>query len=318
MSETLAPYNAEAPPDRRSADAASLARKILKVQEACAYVKKDGRNDFHKYNYASAAGILLKVNPAMVEHGVMAFPEYDILSTELIERLDRDGNKRAPERLVTVQCRLSVVDAETGYTIVVRAIGCGQDNMDKAVMKAETAAHKYAWMGLLNISTGDDPEADAEADKRNAPPKSQPTMPQRMAPAVPAGPRRAEPTIEPTDAAGEVAPDGVVTMPPMAVLAVIDRKGASGGLYWEITTDSGKLSTNSAVIGKVALVGRETGKPVVFQYRAGKPKKGGGFFHDLTGARLWEPQAVDDDGDPGPEPPPPGDPMNDPDEYPPL
>ena len=46
-------------------------------------------------------------------------------------------------------------------------MGSGQDAADKAVMKAQTAAIKYAFMLSLCIATGDDPEADAGIDERN-------------------------------------------------------------------------------------------------------------------------------------------------------
>ena len=47
-------------------------------------------------------------------------------------------------------------------------IGSGQDAGDKAVMKAQTAAIKYAYMLSLCIATGDDPEADSKTDENSA------------------------------------------------------------------------------------------------------------------------------------------------------
>lgn len=44
-------------------------------------------------------------------------------------------------------------------------IGSGQDNSDKAVMKAQTAAIKYAYMLTLAMNTNDDPEADSQTDE---------------------------------------------------------------------------------------------------------------------------------------------------------
>ena len=44
----------------------------------------------------------------------------------------------------------------------------GQDAGDKAVMKAQTAAIKYAYMLSLCIATGDDPEADSKTDENSA------------------------------------------------------------------------------------------------------------------------------------------------------
>ena len=41
----------------------------------------------------------------------------------------------------------------------------GLDYGGKAVWKGLTAAHKYAWIRLLNLATGEDPEADRSADE---------------------------------------------------------------------------------------------------------------------------------------------------------
>lgn len=46
-----------------------------------------------------------------------------------------------------------------------QGFGSGQDAGDKAIMKAQTAAIKYAYMMSLCIATGDDPEADSKTDE---------------------------------------------------------------------------------------------------------------------------------------------------------
>ena len=51
-------------------------------------------------------------------------------------------------------------------------MGQGTDKGDKAVMKANTAALKYALAGIFLISWGDDPEADVETDKYVVDPKA--------------------------------------------------------------------------------------------------------------------------------------------------
>ena len=143
-----------------------LNEALSKVAADCAYVKKDGRNDFHKYNYATAATIFEKVNEALNEHGLLSVPHFNI--HEITTRQNKSGGT---ETLATVECTLSVVSINPDpneRTIVTRAYGSGMDNGDKAIMKAQTAALKYAWVMLLNISTGDDPEADSRVDARMA------------------------------------------------------------------------------------------------------------------------------------------------------
>ena len=149
------------------AEKISLAAKICRIMKDCHYVQKDGRNDFHKYNYASAANVLEKVNEACAEHGVASIPRFEII---------------ASDKVVTVQCTLTLLDADSGETYSIVSLGSGQDAGDKAVAKAQTMALKYAWMTTLNISTGDDPEADEETDRANTRPQKAPEPP-KAAPA---------------------------------------------------------------------------------------------------------------------------------------
>jgi hypothetical protein len=75
-------------------------------------------------------------------------------------------NTGKAEHLATVEVKILLVDADSGESIEIKGLGSGQDNGDKGIMKAQTAAIKYAWMLTLNISTGDDPEADSTVDER--------------------------------------------------------------------------------------------------------------------------------------------------------
>lgn len=143
----------------------TLKEKLSKVAQHCAYVRKDGVNLFHKYNYATAATIFEKVNEALAEHRLLSVPQFKIQSEK-----ERTNAKGGTEHLVVVHCGLGIYDMDgpddPTCRIWTEAYGSGQDNGDKAVMKAQTAALKYAWMMLLNISTGDDPEDDAKVDSR--------------------------------------------------------------------------------------------------------------------------------------------------------
>lgn len=132
----------------------SLAAKLIEVMRECGYVKKDAENKFHKYKYASASTVLEKVNEALCKHRVATFMETEIIS-ESIE---------GKEKFITAKVTINLVDPDTGETMQISGIGSGQDSGDKAIAKAQTMALKYAWMMSLNISTGDDPEADESTD----------------------------------------------------------------------------------------------------------------------------------------------------------
>ena len=152
---------------------ANLYQRYIKVMKDCGYIQKQGRNDFHKYNYAAAAQVLEKVNESCVENGIATIAIPEVISVET--PTNRSG---AQENRVTVRMAVTLVNIDDPKEqMVLHGIGCGQDAGDKAVMKAQTAAMKYAWMMGLQISTGDDPEADTDVDKRmHGEPKKQATQ----------------------------------------------------------------------------------------------------------------------------------------------
>ena len=140
-----------------------IAKKLVQVMADCAYVQKNGSNDFHKYKYATAADVLEKVNASLVKHCVAVTAQ-----AELIDLRDVVTLKGSTERLATVKTTLTLIDAESGESVSCSGIGSGQDPGDKAAMKACTASIKYAYMLTLAMATGDDPEADSSVDQRMA------------------------------------------------------------------------------------------------------------------------------------------------------
>ena len=141
----------------------NLAKKLVTVMEACGFVKKNGVNDFHHYNYATSSDVLQKVNAALVKNGLCS-----VAHPELLDMLDVTNAKGNTEHLATVKVKIRIIDSDNADDYVeLVGIGSGQDSGDKAVMKAQTAALKYAYMLSLNIATGDDPEGDTKTDSFN-------------------------------------------------------------------------------------------------------------------------------------------------------
>jgi len=147
-----------------SGDRAKLAAKLLKVMASCANVPKDKQNPQQHYNYASSDAILAKANPALVAAGLAT-----VVNLEVIDRQPRTTNSGGMWELVTVRARISIIDSDTGATVETDGIGQGYDGGDKALSKAQTQARKYALLLALNISTGEDPEADEKTDKAQVP-----------------------------------------------------------------------------------------------------------------------------------------------------
>jgi hypothetical protein len=145
-------------------DRAKLAAKLCKVMKTCAVVPKDKANAQQHYKYASSDAVLERANPAFVAAGLATVYELQIL-----DRQPRTTGAGGMWELCTVLARLTIIDAETGASIQTDGIGQGYDGGDKALSKAQTQARKYALLLALNISTGDDPEADDRSDKAQIP-----------------------------------------------------------------------------------------------------------------------------------------------------
>jgi len=122
----------------------------------CSYVQKDAMNDRDKYTYASAGAVLEKVNEALVKHGIAT-----VTRSKVINEWERINSKGTTLYYKEVEVEITLIDTDSGEERVIAGLGCGMDVSDKAVMKAQTAAVKYAWMMSLQIATGDDPEAEA-------------------------------------------------------------------------------------------------------------------------------------------------------------
>lgn len=140
----------------------SMTKKMVAIMNECGYVAKNGVNQYHHYNYATAEDVLKKVNIALTKHGVAS-----LVLPELISYEDVITQKGSTEHLATVKVTIELLDMESGECVRLCGLGSGQDAGDKAVMKAQTAAIKYAYMMSLCIATGDDPEADATTDECN-------------------------------------------------------------------------------------------------------------------------------------------------------
>ena len=144
-----------------SPSGSAIAAKMSLVMSDCAHVKKNGYNTFHRYAYVLASDVLEAANASMVKHGVAVTVKYAL--TQVIGEPPRV--KTDPSQVFVVEAAVTFIDIDTGESLTSVGLGSGTDTGDKAIMKAETAALKYAVMSTLFISTGDDPEADESTDR---------------------------------------------------------------------------------------------------------------------------------------------------------
>ncbi|MCA9530814.1 MAG: ERF family protein, partial [Myxococcales bacterium] len=143
-------------------------------------VPKDGYNRAQNYRFASAAALKLRVGRALADAGVAVSTAAEILLVDEVPT-SRGGTMQR----IVVKMTLTFVDAASGEQMTAEGLGAGTDSTDKAVMKAATAAEKYAYIGALCLAMGEDPESD---DEHGAPTSA-------AAPAVPAGRRAPAPSV---------------------------------------------------------------------------------------------------------------------------
>ncbi|SDE53559.1 ERF superfamily protein [Myxococcus virescens] len=141
-------YHPPAEPQRKL----SLVRKLAEVMGSVGHVPKSGRNNFHKYDYATEADIVAAVRTGMADRALMLIPT--VVDTKW------SPPDRQKDRLVTLTVRFTLHDGESGEALSFEVLGEGQDPGDKATYKALTGATKYALLKLFLIPTGDDPEQD--------------------------------------------------------------------------------------------------------------------------------------------------------------
>ncbi len=139
---------------------AKIAKKLVVVMNECSHVAKNGINSFHNYKYATAEDVLQKVNESLTKNKLAS-----IVCPKLESMVDATNLKGNTEHLATVSVQVHIIDSDSGESVDLFGIGSGQDAGDKAVMKAQTAAIRYAFMLSLCIATGDDPEADGKTDE---------------------------------------------------------------------------------------------------------------------------------------------------------
>jgi hypothetical protein len=155
----------------------TLAQKLVAAALAIETVEKDKRNTFHKYDYASIEAVVSAVRGELLQRGVL------VLAGEA-ETQDRPRATREGESVVTtVHLVFTLLDAETGERLEIPWLGRGDDPADKGVAKALTDARKSFLIQQLNLSRGEDTEAERRSVRDRQP------DPGRQGPARPAAQR---------------------------------------------------------------------------------------------------------------------------------
>lgn len=134
-----------------------LVQKLAAVMAAVERIPKRGRNDFHKYDYATEADIAATVRAELAARGVMLIPAIVGESRHSV------GDKGSV--LTVLEMEMEFLDGETGESIKKPWRGYGTDKEDKGGYKAMTGGEKYFLLKTFLMPTGDDPEATTGDEK---------------------------------------------------------------------------------------------------------------------------------------------------------
>lgn len=165
-------------------DRKKLFAKLLAVQGNAKNVPKNGVNRSQGYKYVRAEDVVNAVRPLLAQYGLVVTMSATEHKRERYDRVNKQGEMVGSSCLSDVTVVAIVTDPDTGHSESFTFYGTGFDTTDKAVYKAITGAIKYAYLSLMNVSAGDDPEDDGEnhgdnGGKQPSQPHNKPTMPPR-------------------------------------------------------------------------------------------------------------------------------------------
>jgi hypothetical protein len=125
----------------------ALAPRMAKAILAVDRVPLNGYNAFHKYHYATAADVKAVARQALADNDIVLVPS--------IRSVQQNG------KATSIDFDMTLIFPE-GYMVMPWQAEA-HDTQDKGVNKCVTAALKYFLIALLQIPTGDEPDADGSS-----------------------------------------------------------------------------------------------------------------------------------------------------------
>lgn len=135
----------------------SLVSKLAEVMATVSRIPKRGRNEFHKYDYATEADIAATVRTELALRHVMLIPA---IVGETRHPVGEKGSV-----LTVLDLEMEFIDGETNESMKKPWKGYGTDKEDKGGYKAMTGGEKYFLLKTFLMPTGDDPEADTPRER---------------------------------------------------------------------------------------------------------------------------------------------------------
>jgi hypothetical protein len=250
--------------------ATTLVKKLAEVMAVVERIPKRGRNDFHKYDYATEADIAATVRKELAARHIMLIPSIDKQTREPV------GEKGSV--LTTLCMTMEFLDGESGERIVKPWMGAGTDKEDKGLYKAITGAEKYFLLKTFLMPTGDDPEHDEKAVRVNR--KATPAPPQ---------------TVVNTQT-GEDVPASTRPTPPAGYryidACVMKDNGWCDVTFLRFNSDGSARKYSTKIPALIDLAGQayQNGIPVHIEGKKSGNGKGDWYLNGIT---TWKPEPTD-------------------------
>jgi len=150
-------------PEPMTHAAKPLALKMARVMAEVSTVPKNGRNDFHGYDYIMESDLVDQLRGKLAAQGVAIFPSI----REHVVSQTQDARGRA-QYMATVTLDVTFIDGDSGDQMTTTWVGQGVDAGDKSYYKAYTGAFKYALLKTFLIAGEDDGNPEVRAPRQSS------------------------------------------------------------------------------------------------------------------------------------------------------
>jgi hypothetical protein len=145
--------------------------KIPAVMKDIEAIGKDRKNDSQGFKFRGIDDIYNELHTKLAKHGVFTVPE--VLENIREERPTKSGGVMT----YSIMKIKFTFFAEDGSSVSAVMIGEGSDTGDKASNKAQSIAHKYAFLQVFAIPTEDEKDPDQSSPEFAPRQVSRPTAP---------------------------------------------------------------------------------------------------------------------------------------------
>jgi len=142
-----------------SKDLAKLAEKIAVISTELGKVEQDGENRHDHYRFISHEQMTTQLRGLLAKHKLVIFPS--VVSYEEKNTTTATG-KQSIRTIVTMQ--FTIVDTETGFSIVQTFTGADQDLKGKSMGQAITEAVKRFELKLFHVTSKDEIDPDSRGE----------------------------------------------------------------------------------------------------------------------------------------------------------